>query len=537
MRTSSRKEYMVTGLFTLAFLLGGFIHVIMGPWDFTSCIAQIYYSALVLVWAVTIDYRIVDRRVRHLMLLTAVLFMTAFFLQMCRYRVFEEFLTACRYFWYGYYVPIILIPVLFLFVVLHLHLQEDEKPDRRFLLMLIPAALLLLLVMTNDLHQLIFRFTSGTEGVSGTYTHGILFYSIYIWTIGVLAFSLYLAIRKCRIPSIGRKLWMPLYFALYGILVVLSIFDIPKIAGTSVWIFIECLAMSIIGMEESCIQLGLIPANSSYRTIARLANKPFVIADGNGTPVYNAEVAKEMGRHTETVQLHTKPIKGGSVTWAVDLSEILRLNREIEKATESIESRNEYLKTENSLKEEQSRLRARNVLYNRIAEIVSPQLDTIGHLLDENVDEKSLAKLAFLNAYIKRRSNMELLKEDKGHIPTEELASAIRESCEYLKLGGVDALLHITPAGKLSADTVLCLYEAFEDVVEGYLDTLQYLLVNITMRSGLPVLRMTLQAEGADMDSLESSVARFDEGFLTTVQNDDGAITITVTKEEGGTSL
>ena len=198
---------------------------------------------------------------------------------------------------------------------------------------------------------------------------------------------------------------------------------------------------------------------------------------------------------------------------------------------------NFFVKTENSLKEEQSRLRARNTLYNRIAEIVSPQLDTIGQLLDENVDEKSLAKLAFLNAYIKRRSNMELLKEDKGHIPSEELASAIRESCEYLKLGGVDALLHITPAGELSAGTVLCLYEAFETVVEGCLDSLQYLLVNITMRSGLPVLRMTLQAEGADIDSLESSVALFDEGFLTTVQNDDGAITITVTKKEGGTSL
>lgn len=535
MQINSKKEIMVAMLFTAAFLLGGFIHVIMGPWDFTSCVAQIYYSSLVLIWAVTINYRIVNKKVRRLMLMTAALFMLAFFLQMCRYRIFETFVTACRYFWYGYYIPVVVVPVLFLFVVLHLHLQEDEKPKKRWLLMLIPAFLLILLVMTNDLHQLIFIFTTGTEGKTGTYTHGMLFYVIYVWVIAVLILALYLAIRQCRIPSIGKKLWMPLYFASFGILVVLSLFDMPRIADVSVWLFIECLAMIVIGMEEACIQLGMIPANSSYRTIARLANKPFIISDESGTPVYNAEAAQDMFQGKENVQIHTKPIKGGSVSWAVDLTDMMTLNREIEKVTESIESRNEYLQTENSLKEEQSRLTARNTLYNQITGIVSPQLDTIARLLEGADDDSNLAKIAFFNAYIKRRSNMELLKSDLKHVPTAELASAIRESCEYLKLCGVNALLHVTPECELSADTQLFLYETFETVVESCLDTLQLLLVNITMHKSQPVLRMTLKASAMDMDLIHKHLSSNGGNICTSAEADE--VTITVTRQGGGMGI
>lgn len=537
MRLKSIKEIKVTILFTIVFLLGGLIHVITNPWDFTSCIAQIYYSSLVIIWAYTINYRIVNKKVRQLMLMEATLFILTIFLQMFRYRIFEKFVTASRFFWYSYYISVVLTPVIFLFVVLHLHLQEDEKPKRCWLLMMIPSIFFILLVMTNDLHQLIFKFDDEASGRYGTYSHGVLFYSIYVWVISMMVLSLYLAIRKCRIPSIGKKLWMPLYFASFGILFVLSMFDIPKIAGTSIWLFTECLAMIIIGVNESCIQLGLIPANSSYRMIASLADKPFIISDESGNPVYEAETAREIFQKNENIQIHTKHIKGGSVSWAVDLSDIIRLNNEIEKATESIESRNEYLKTENSLKEEQSRLNARNNLYNQIAGIVSPQLDKIENLLNDADNDRNLAKIAFFNAYIKRRSNMELLKSDLKHFPTEELASAIRESCEYLKLCGVYSMLNITPECELSADMQLFLYETFEDVAESCLDTLEFLLVNITMRGTQPVLRMAMKFSAIDTSILHKHISSKGGIAHFFTDSDENEMTITVIHQEGELSI
>lgn len=531
MKTTNKNEFLVVGLFTAAFLFGGFIHVVMNPWDFTSCIVQIYYSSLIIIWAYTVNYRIVNKKVRRLMLLIAALFLLEIFFQMSRYRIFENFITASRFFWYGYYIPVIFAPVALLFVVLNLHLQEGEKPKRRWLLMLIPSFLLFLLIITNDLHQLIFQFTDTNNGSDGTYSHGLLFYSVYVWVISVLLLSLVLAIKQCRIPSIGKKLWMPVYFSCYGILVVLSLFDMPRIADTYVWAFIECLAMIMIGISESCIQLGLIPANSSYSMIASFANKPFIISDESGTPIYTAEAAREIFQRTEHIQMHTKPIKGGSVTWAVDMTEIARLNKEIAKAAESIEARNRYLQTENALKEEQFRLNTRNALYNQIAETVRPQLDMIERLLENAYQNDNLAKIAFFNVYIKRRSNMELLKSDKEHFPTEELASAIRESCEYLKLCGVNSMLNITPECELPADLQFFLYEAFETVVECCLETLQFLLVNITMQGSHPVLRITMKSAALDTDFIRKYI--FSKGGMLHFYSDEDEMTIVIQYQEG----
>lgn len=534
---NNKNELIAVGLFTGAFLLGGLIHVVAGPMDFTSCIAQIYYSALVLIWAVTVSYRIVNKRVRRLMLAGVGLFMLALFLQMCRYRVFEAFTTLCRWLWYGYYIPIVLVPVLFLFVVLHLHLQEDERPDRRWLLMLIPASLLILLVLTNDLHQLVFRFPGDPEGITGqngTYTHRLPFYLFYVWFLAVLTLGVALAIKQCRLPNIVKKLWMPLYFAGFGILVVLSLFDSLTIQGVSLWLLVECLAMVVIGIEESCIQLGLIPANSSYQTVARLADKPFIISDREGRPVYASRTAQEMFRRKQNLQIYEKPIKGGRVSWAVDLTGLNELNRQLETANQSIQSRNEYLQTQNALKEEETRLATKNALYNQIAGSVRSQLDVIEVLQQGTADNSTLAKIAVLSAYIKRRSNMELLKADRESFPAEELASAIRESCEYLKLCGVNAVLNHVLDCQLEADTQIILYQSFEAVVEGCMDSLQLLLVNVTLENSRPMLRMTLSATSSHIGERMGGLLPRSVAVSLYREGDEGDLTITITRKEGG---
>ncbi|MCQ2424819.1 MAG: hypothetical protein MJ070_01620 [Lachnospiraceae bacterium] len=534
MRRGVGKEIKIAFWFTLAFLLGGIIHFSLYYVEWADCISQIYYLALVTAWTISIRYRIVDRKVRRLLLATAVLFLLSIFLQMFRYRIFCQLETAKRYFWYGYYFPILFVPILFLFVCLRLKLEENEKLDRRWLLMLIPSAVLFLLVMTNDLHQIIFIFPEGSSGVTGTYTHGMTFYLIYVWVILVFGLAIFFAVKSCRVPNAGGRLFMPLYFSLYGILSIFAMLDLPKVNGVTVWFFVECHAMVTIGLAESCIQLGLIPSNSSYRTVFRHADKPVVISDLSGTPVYSSPSAERLFMRGEPVQVHTQPISGGSVSWAIDLTEITELNRGIESAAESIKSRNDYLRTENALKEEQSGLEARNALYNKIAYIVTPQLETVKAILHrENgtVSDVDLAKIAVLDAYIKRRSNMELLRSDEKNFPVGELSAAVRESCEYLKLCGVTAVLNETGAS-LPADAQIVLYEAFEAVTEGCLDSLRFLLINVDNGENGAVMRLLLNAPGTDpaclRDMLPAGV-----GFSASSDQDADEVTVLMTVCEG----
>lgn len=542
MTRSTGSEIRVAVWFTAAFLFGGFVHVVLDVPDLTSCITQIYYSSLTLAWGMTVSARIIDKRVRGLMLLMVSLIFSQYFLQMCRYRIFETFDTACRYFWYGYYFSILLVPVVFLFIVLHLNLREDERPDRHWLLTLIPSAVFLLLVLTNDFHQLIFSFVVDGSGRFGTYTHTPLYFIMYGWVILVFLFALFLAIRKCRIPRIRKKLWLPVYFSCFGIFVLLTLVDEPKIAGVNVWLLVESLAMVTIGICESCIQLGLIPANSSYKTLFRLSDKPVIVSDASGARVFTSPVAEEMfSRNDETVQISTSPISGGSVSWAVDLTDMMTLNREILKVTEEIQSRNDYLRTENSLREEQSKTAARSELYNRITGIVTPQLNAIEILLRQAQGEKTpetdaiLARIALLDTYIKRRSNMELLRSDLKRFPTKELSSAIRESCSSLSLCGVNAMLHVTPTCELSADTQIKLYEAFESITEACLGSLRHLLVNVICKDGNAVMRLTLNASGLEAPDLRD-VLPAAEGTVS-LETDDDELLITVTVPEGGASV
>lgn len=49
-------------IFFGAFLIGGLLHVALYGIDFFDCISQMYYSAMALVWAVTIQKRVSDRK-------------------------------------------------------------------------------------------------------------------------------------------------------------------------------------------------------------------------------------------------------------------------------------------------------------------------------------------------------------------------------------------------------------------------------------------------------------------------------------------
>ena len=65
---------------------------------------------------------------------------------------------AIRYLWYGYYFPMLFIPLLCVFVALSLGRPENYRLPKWTSLFYIPATLLLLLVLTNNLHQLVFVF-------------------------------------------------------------------------------------------------------------------------------------------------------------------------------------------------------------------------------------------------------------------------------------------------------------------------------------------------------------------------------------------
>lgn len=486
-------------IFIGAFLFGGLLHIALWGIDFFDCVSQMYYSAMAIVWGVTILKRVSDRRIRNRLLITIGLMLMMFMLQICSYKLLGEDLNPLRYSWYGYYIPVILAPFFMYQIAILVGVGEDAIPGFNRIISG-GAVVLPLLVMTNDIHRLVFDFPEGIE--QGYYVHdfGIGFYLIYAWVAALFVWSLVIIVKKCRVMATQKLVWLPFSLALIGgIAEILHMFGIVEINGKSIWQMGEIFFFWVFGFEESCITIGLIPANTGYRRLLDFTDKAIVIADSEGNIEYRSRKALDIFENKDNVLTFTDEIRGGTVSWAVDMSKIYFLNRQIEEATEQIESRNEYLHTQNDLKIEQSKLNARNSLYDNIANILKPQINEITMLLksseSDDFDDR-LRRIAVLNAYIKRRSNMELLRADKDIFSLKELYTAIAESCEYLKLCRVETMVSPVADMLFPAELIILIYDFFENVVESHLEKLKSIFVTVSILDNS--LRLRLLVNGSD---------------------------------------
>lgn len=523
-------------LFLAAFLLCGLLHVLLYSVDFTYCIVQLYCGVLTIFWAVSVRKRVVDDRLRTLMLWVAVCMLLLFILQILRYDLFTGNMTAQRYLWYMMYISLTAEPVLCFFLTVFIHRPKDLPLPRRYYLLVVLAVLLVLGILTNDLH---FRFTSFPSGIlddNGQEVHGWLYYVAEVFIYGLSVVDYILLLHK-TFRYVGRKYrWLPLvpllillvYFFQYP-LAILHPFQ-PR----HIWNMGEMQTFCVIAIMETCIQTGMIPANRGYELLFSAADLPAAIVDGAGKCVYKTAAAHLPLAGNEHMRLVSHPIHGGSIEFLVDLTQVQSLNQQIAEATQQIETRNTYIAQENRIKQERAELKTRNRLYERISGIVKPQLIEIDALLTApgGCGKKELARIAVLQAYVKRRSNMELLAVE-GTLPAAELASAVRESLDYVRLCGANQAVSAAGDGSYPAAMVIAAYEQIEEIAEKSLDTLSDMIVAIHAAGKRLTVRMMLNVGSF---SYEARDREPDKAFSrrVSITKEDRDMIIVLTFTEGG---
>lgn len=139
--------------------------------------------------------------------------------------------------------------------------------------------------------------------------------------------------------------------------------------------------------------------------------------------------------------------------------------------------------------EEQSRI------YDRITKEMTTRLDEIDLLL-RRIEEAPAAlttvlpKICVISAYIKRRGNLLVLGEAESHIQAKELELCLRESADNLQLHNVITFLDADCQGTIPADYAVAVYDLFETLLEQVLDTVNALMIHLTVSGG--ALSLTL---------------------------------------------
>lgn len=405
------------------------------------------HISLLFMWVVSLHRRLMNKNVRRLMLTVGCLMLFWLIDKIVKWD-FTGSVThpLVRYLWYGFYVGMLLIPTLGAFIINYLGKPEYYSHPAKLNYLLIPPAVLLGCVFTNDLHQKVFVFYNGFINFDLEYSYDWVYYIVMGWFIVMGFYFVVMMLLKSRVPGSRRLQKMPILIMTFA-----ALFWI----GYSMRLYNCDLTVMdiliIVLLLESAIQSGLLPSNTNYHQIFDATTIPVQIVDRDYQPHYVSAgampVSEQKMRQAEagTVQmgnsqLRSAPINGGWVIWEDDITRLNDLQQQLQDAQEQLGEENILLQAELDLKEQRAKTEEKNRLYDRIAEEVKPQLiktDLLLQRISEEPENKEslLAKVCVLGSYIKRRGNLMLLGEDADQIPAKELEYCIRESLENLRLG------------------------------------------------------------------------------------------------------
>ena len=483
------------------------------------------YLLLFTLWGFSLDRRIIQRQALHCLRLTAALMLLWLILRTLKYSVVTD-LTAGRYIWYLYYLPMLFLPLLWVYIALSMGKSEDYRLSRGIGMLSIIPAVLFLLVITNDLHQQVFAFKSGVPGlpVSGTYSYRPLYFICLGWIVGCMAFSLVRLFRKIRIPSGERKRITPFVLGcatlLYGILYLSGIPAVRWWFGDMNVMF--CLLYAAI--YESCIRCRMIPSNTGYVELFEATTLAACIADRSGRIVLRSCAAGEdmtcpqEGQRIvrpDGMRISSAPISGGYAVWQDNVRPLTELYARLNANKVEMECNKKKLQDAYLVQRSLYELTEKNRIYNELEAKHSRQTAQMRQMLAQcersgPAERRSLLKkVLLLGTYIKRSANLYFLSSEYQWLPQQELRLTVDEAVRALTACGTECGVIYRTTEPMRASEVVRLFDLLEIVAETTVDDLHSLFISVSDSA------MDLSVEcAADLSAIAS--------LEVTVRQEDG---------------
>ena len=497
-----------------------------GAW--MSYIRAALYLLLFALWGFSLDRRIIQTQALHCLRLTAALMLVWLILRTLKYEFVTD-LTVARYIWYLYYLPMLFIPLLGVYIALSLGKSEEFRLTGRIGALAIIPAVLFLLVITNDLHQQAFAFSSGVPGGPDnySYSHGPVYFCCLGWMVTCMFFSLILLLKKSRVPCSKKKRLAPFVIScatvLYGILYLLGLPAIRWWLGDMNVMF--CLLYAAI--YESCIRCRMIQSNTGYVELFEATTLAACIADRSGSIVLRSRAAGEdMVCPKEGVPLirpngiriSSAPISGGYAVWQDNVRPLTELRTKLSENKSKIKNNKEKLQEAYLIQKKLNELTEKNRIYDELETKYGKQIARIGQLLKqcegaEPAETQSLLKrILLLGTYIKRSANLYFLSQEYELLPQQELRLTVDEAVRVITVCGTECSVVYHTTGPMRSTEVARLLDLLKTVTEATIGGLYSLFISVS--DGEMDLSVECAAELSDLASPDVTVQREDGLWL-----------------------
>lgn len=459
------------------------------------------YLGIYCAWVIYLNKHVVQKKMRQYLTAIGCLMICWFFLRTVKYHILLDPLGG-HICWYLYYIPMILIPTFGLSATLLI--DEAEKKTTKWItgILLFFSVVLIVCVLTNDLHQQVFRFEGPVPYSDKNYSYGILFMLIQLWIIACLVIMEILLVKKSRIPD-RKRFWLPVIPGLlllgWNIANLLGLPFVKTFAGDMTAIC--CLLMAAI--FQGCILCGLIQTNSRYFELFQATGGlDAEITDDSFRRYYFSGEFPELSKDLRDsiiakssvqergIRINHLPVKGGHLFWSEDISVLLDQYQDIQEQQEELTARNQLLRKTYKKEAERRKLEEQNRILNIIQSQTSRQYELLSHYMEklEQTDSREeyeliLSKIVVVGTYLKRWKNLMLTRYSsrEDSLTMADLKQSLAESCENLKLCEIKAAYFVQDKDKqLRADDVLKCYDFFEWLVEQLFDVMNSVFFRVT---------------------------------------------------------
>lgn len=512
-----------------------------------SLIRSFIYMGMYYAWGRIVCHGIIQKTTRRCLGGVSALLVFWIAVSTCKHLIFKNNVTIVRYLWYSYYIPQILMAVLSLNIAIMAGKGENARLGKGGMALLGAGAALILLVLTNDLHQMVFSFPEGVPWTNAVCTHEMWYYLIMTLIVLCGTAALLLVSYKCRIPGRKKFTVLPLMCVIFLIFYVVLYFEEDSFVRRYLSDMTVSGCLIVAALFELEIESGLFQTNVGYDNLFQSAALAVQITDQEHQVCYRSERARTVTEKTleqadispvmldQSVRLAGAAIHGGHIYWQEDVSRLLAVQRELEMTQAELCDTGDVLKAVTEQKAYRLHLEEENRLYDLVEAQTAPQVAVLRRLTtqlgqadDLDKAKRLLGKIVIVGTYIKRRSNLIFVAGQDQSMRTQELCLGMKESAENLKLYGVQCSVQIADCERLLTETANTAYDLFEAVVEIGIDTISSILFRMEMEGG--GLSLTICADCAE--DLTVLMALF-PGIVVS-QDEDGLWYLSRVFEQGG---
>lgn len=352
------------------------------------------------------------------------------------------------YTWYLLYIPLLFIPSMWFITNNQIYIKNQIYKRVFAIISLAISLLLLLLVLTNDFHEFVFIFPEGSTGSHPSdYKYNFGYFIIYAFIfLEILTTIVLFYTFSNKKTTIKQKILPSLVILLvlaYSIVYVVGDLYVPYLSDMT-------LVYTILGtiLVYVSLKCGLVKNSGAYFEFFETCNVPLAIVNEKQDIEYqNAQYRKQ--KANSNMLLEKQKLNSGTLLVLNDAEKLKSLQKELKTENEKLEYINKILENKKELLQKEKQIKQHSLLLGKVEKQIKNKKNVLGKLLNnlpetittENKEQtkETLNEIKIIVGYLKRKTSLILLAEQKQEITKDELKLLFNESFNDLKWLNINA--------------------------------------------------------------------------------------------------